>query len=90
MIILLMAVILVLIGLYGVAVKRSLVKIVIGLMLMQYAADLLLIELARGVGEREWFSQLAALAGLSTTIVLVVLIKRSKTFDAAKLDKLKG
>ena len=82
--------VLTLIGLYGVAVKRSLVKIVIGLMLMQYAVDLLLVELARGVGEREWFSQLAALAGLSTTIVLVVLIKRNKTLDAAKLDKLKG
>ncbi len=90
MIVLLAAVILMLIGLYGVALKRDLIKVVIGLMLMQYAADLLLIELARRTGEREWFSQLAALAGLATTIVLVALVKKSATLDPNKLNRLKG
>jgi multisubunit Na+/H+ antiporter MnhC subunit len=90
MIVFLSAVILMLIGLYGVAVKRNLVKVVIGLMIMQYAVDLLLIALARETGGREWFSQLAALAGLSTTILLVAIVKRNKTLDAARLNKLKG
>jgi multisubunit Na+/H+ antiporter MnhC subunit len=90
MILSLAAVVLMLIGLYGVAVKRNLVKVVIGLMLMQYSADLLLIMLAREAGEREWFSQLAALAGLATTILLVAVIKRNRTLDAARLNKLKG
>ena len=87
MIILLAAVVLALFGLYGVAVKRNLVKVVIGLMVMQYSVDLLLIGLAP---EREWFSQLAALAGLSTTILLVAIVKRGKTLDAARLNRLKG
>lgn len=90
MIVILAAVILVLIGLYGVAAKRNLIKVVIGLMLVQYAADLLLIELAHRTGGREWFSQLAALAGLATTIVLVALVKRAATIDANKLNRLKG
>ncbi len=90
MIISLAAVILILIGLYGVVLKRNLIKVVIGLMLAQYAADLLLIELADKTGAREWFSQLAALAGLATTIVLVALVKRAATLDADKLNRLKG
>ncbi len=90
MIILLASVILLLIGLYGVALKRNLIKVVIGLMLMQYAADLLLIELAHRTGGHEWLSQLAALAGLATTIVLVALVKKGATIDADKLSRLKG
>ncbi len=90
MIVLLASVILLLIGLYGVAAKRNLVKVVIGLMLMQYAADLLLIELAERTGGREWVSQLAALAGLATTIVLVALVTRGAIVDVNKLNRLKG
>jgi multisubunit Na+/H+ antiporter MnhC subunit len=94
MIVFLAAVILMLIGLYGVAVKRSLVKIAISLMLIQYSVDLLLIALAREAGGREWFSQLAALIGLATTIILIALIRRNfdrnQTLDVAKLNKLKG
>lgn len=91
MIIWLAAILLMLIGLYGAAVKRDLVKVVIGLMIMQYSLDLLLIVFSR---EREWFSQLAALMGLATTIILVALIKRNfdrqATLDVTKLNKLKG
>lgn len=91
MIIFLAAILLMLIGLYGAAVKRDLVKVVIGLMIMQYSLDLLLIVFSR---EREWFSQLAALLGLATTIILVALIKRNfdrnATLDVTKLNKLKG
>jgi len=90
MIVIMAAVILILIGLYGVAAKRNLVKVAIGLMLTQYAADLLLIALAEKTGAREWFSQLAALAGLATTIVLVALVKKGGTSDVDKLSKLKG
>ena len=88
------AVFLLLIGLWAVTVKHNLLKVAIGLMLMQYAANLLLVALAGRLGGREWFSQLAALLGLSTTIVLVALIRRnhdrSGTIDISKLTKLKG
>lgn len=94
MIVYLAAFVLLLIGLYSVAVKHNLIKVVIGLMLMQYAANLLLIALSERLGGREWFSQLAALIGLSTTILLVALIKknfdRNGNIDITKLTKLKG
>jgi multicomponent Na+:H+ antiporter subunit C len=94
MIIYLAAVLLLLIGLWAVTVKNNLLKVVIGLMLMQYSANLLLIALAHRWGGREWVSQLAALLGLATTIVLIALIRRnhdrSGTVDVSKLTKLKG
>jgi multicomponent Na+:H+ antiporter subunit C len=40
MIVLILAVLLFLIGLYGVLIKRNLVKIIIGLMIMEYAINL--------------------------------------------------
>ena len=40
MIILILAILLFLIGLYGVLVKRNLIKIIIGLMIMEYAINL--------------------------------------------------
>lgn len=94
MIICVAAVLLLLIGLWAVAVKQNLLKVIIGLMLMQYAANLLLIALAQRWGGREWTSQLAALLGLSTTGILVALVRRnhdrSGTIDVSKLTKLKG
>ncbi|MDD5593190.1 MAG: NADH-quinone oxidoreductase subunit K [Candidatus Margulisbacteria bacterium] len=95
MIIYIAAVLLMLIGLYGVAAKHNLIKVAIGLMIMQYSVDLFLIALAaHRLSGREWFSQLAAVLGLSTTVVLVAVIKRnydrSGAIDITRLTKLKG
>ena len=68
------------IGIYCVAVKRNLIKIIIGIVIMEYAVTLFLAG--------------AALVGLATTIIMVALAKRLYdrygTLDVSKMRKLKG
>jgi multicomponent Na+:H+ antiporter subunit C len=81
-------------GIYCVAVKRNLIKIVIGVVIMEYAVNLFWVATAEQRGEGDIFSQWAALAGLATTLVMVALAKRLYekygTLDISKMRKLKG
>ncbi|MFA4966938.1 MAG: NADH-quinone oxidoreductase subunit K [Candidatus Margulisiibacteriota bacterium] len=79
------------IGVYCVAIKRNLIKIIIGIIIMEYAVNLFLVASARG---GDLLSQWAALVGLATTVVMVALAKRlydrHGTLDISKMRKLKG
>jgi multicomponent Na+:H+ antiporter subunit C len=83
----LMAITLVLIGLYAVVVKKDLVKIVVGVIVMEIAADLFMIKL----GEHGGLTSLVGLAALMLLIVIVALLAdRYGTLDVTKIRELRG
>ncbi len=67
MIIFILATLLFLIGLYGVLVKRNLIKIIIGLMIMEYAVNLFFAL----VGYREGGTAPIVTEGLSDKVIFV-------------------
>ena len=67
MIIFILAILLFLIGLYGILVKRNLIKIIIGLMIMEYAVNLFFAL----VGYREGGTAPIVSEGLSNKVLFV-------------------
>jgi multicomponent Na+:H+ antiporter subunit C len=99
MIIYLGAAALLLIGLYCVAVKKNLIKIVMGITILEYAINLLWVAIGyRSGGGVDPLPQALALTiitiGLATNVILVALAlqlyKRFGTFDITKIRRLKG
>jgi multisubunit Na+/H+ antiporter MnhC subunit len=88
------AVLLLAVGLYGVTVKRDLIKIAVGIIIMEYGVALFLVGSAPQRGGEDLLAQAAALTGLGTTIVMVAIIKRiydrCGTLDISKMRRLKG
>ncbi|MDD5382470.1 MAG: NADH-quinone oxidoreductase subunit K [Candidatus Margulisbacteria bacterium] len=82
------------IGLYCVAVKRDLIKIAIGIIIMEYAITLFFVASAPWRGGEDYLAQVAALTGLATTIVIVALVRRLYgrygTLDISQMRRLKG
>ena len=83
---------LLLIGIYCVAVKSNLVKIVIGLIIMEYAVNLFLAS--ERFPQGKMLVSVASLAGLATTILAVAIVSRIYdrfgTTDIKKIRRLKG
>ena len=81
-----------LIGIYCIMAKRNLIKIIIGLIILQYGADLYLSTIGFRMGEA--LISLTEILGLTTTAVLVFLSKKIYnkigTFDVSKMRRLKG
>jgi multisubunit Na+/H+ antiporter MnhC subunit len=78
------------IGLYCLAVNRNLLKVAIGLLLMDQAVALVIARV-----DVSWSVEAAAaLSGLATVLFLAAVIwktfDRTGTLDAGRLDKLKG
>jgi multisubunit Na+/H+ antiporter MnhC subunit len=77
------------IGIWSVAVKQDVMKVIIGLVLMEYSMILFMVCL----GARDEAAALA-FAGLATTIITVSvamrIYERYGTFDVKKINKLKG
>ena len=74
---------LLLIGLYAVVTKKSLAQIIIGLVIMEMAADLLLVAMGEKGGA-------TVIISLATVIVFVALVNRLGSFDVFNLRGLKG
>ena len=72
-----------LIGLYCVMVKRNIYKIVIGILIMEFAVDFFLVFL----GNRKWGTALIVLA--MTLIALALLIRAQEVFNDLDVDKMK-
>mgnify|MGYP001408368644 CR=1 FL=1 len=70
-------------GVYAVALKPDLARIVMGIMVMEISGELLL----AAAGER---SGLTALVGLVAVILLISLVARLDDLDVAKLKELQG
>lgn len=81
------SIVLFLIGLYAVVIKKDLYRILFGIILMEFSADLFLGML----GER---GGATALIGLSMVVIFIALVYRIRetfgTFDIAKIRELKG
>jgi len=81
------AIALFLVGLYAVALKKDLVRILFGIIIMEYSADLLL----GSFGER---SGATALVGLAVVILFIALAVRLRdqfgTVNITKIRELKG
>ncbi len=94
----LLCVVLFLIGVYCVAVKKNLIKIIVGLVIMEYSMNLLLVVVGYRGGAVDPLAQAFALAmiavGLATTITMssiaMRIYDRLGTFDITKIGKLKG
>ncbi len=76
-------------GLFAVFSKKNLIKIILGLIIINYAISLLLV-----LFRAEYMSLTASLIGVATTLILSAVAKRIYdrygTFDVAKIRKLKG
>ncbi len=92
-------VLLFLIGVYCVAAKKNLIKIIIGLVIMEYAVNLFFVALGHSTGaESDPLPQAVAISliavGLSTTVIMTSIAmriyERYGTFDISKIRKLKG
>lgn len=90
--------ILFLVGIYGVVVKRNLIKIIIGISLMVQSVALLLLSLgyAEGMGEGlfQTIGLIALIGGLAVMILMIVtavrLYEKYGTFDISEIRRLKG
>jgi len=105
MIVFILAILLFLIGLYGILVKRNLIKIIIGLMIMEYAVNLFFVLVgyreggtapivSEGLGDKIILVLTAIVIGLGTTALLVSIAVRIyekyDTLDVRKIRKLRG
>ena len=83
---------LLLIGIYCVSVKKNMIKIVMGLMIMESGIDLFLVNI--GFRQSVLFLPLAGLAGLATVVLAVALVNRTehryKSVNTANVRRLKG
>jgi multisubunit Na+/H+ antiporter MnhC subunit len=90
--------ILFLVGIYGVVVKKNLIKIIIGISLMVQSVALLLLSLgyAEGMGEGlfQTIGLIALIGGLAVMILMIVtavrLYEKYGTFDISEIRRLKG
>jgi len=81
-----------------VAVKKNLIKIILGLIIMEYSVNLFFVVLGYKSGGSNPMPQaivtVLILTGLSTTIIMTAiamrLYERFGTFDITKIRKLKG
>jgi len=98
MVIYLLCVVLILTGLYGIAAKKDLLKMVIGLIIMEYSVILFFILIGyqkEGLSSTVKASSSAlAAAGLSITVITAAIVlrvyERYGTSDITKIRKLKG
>ncbi|MFH1710234.1 MAG: sodium:proton antiporter [bacterium] len=99
----LLCVVLLLIGVYCVAVKKNIIKMIIGLVIMEYAMNLFIVIIGyrnggAAVTDVDPLAQAFALAmisvGLATTIIMssiaMRIYDRYGTFDITKIRNLKG
>lgn len=92
------SVILFLIGIYCIAAKKNLIKMIIGLVIMEYALNLFIVSAGYRAGSVDPQPQVMALSfivvGLATTITLTAIAmriyQRYGTFDITEMRKLKG
>lgn len=81
-----------LIGIYCIMAKRNLIKIIMGLIIVQYSADLFLSTV--GFHQGEILISFTEIIGIVTTIVLVFLSKKIYnkigSFDVSEMRRLKG
>jgi len=92
------SIILFLVGIYCVSVKKNLIKIVIGLIIMEYALNLFIVTVGYRGNSVDPQPQVMALTlitvGLATTIILTAIAmriyQRYGTFDITEMRKLKG
>ncbi|MBU0630670.1 MAG: NADH-quinone oxidoreductase subunit K [Candidatus Margulisbacteria bacterium] len=71
------------IGLYCVMVKRNIYKIIVGLLIMEFAVDLFLVLL----GYRHWGTTMIILA--VTLVSLAVLTRAQKIFSSLDVNEMK-
>ena len=90
--------ILFLVGIYGVVVKKNLIKVIIGVSLMVQAVALLLLSLgyAEGVGQGlfQTIGFIALIGGLAVMSLMIVtavrLYEKYGTFDISEIRRLRG
>ncbi|OGC11837.1 hypothetical protein A3K48_05040 [candidate division WOR-1 bacterium RIFOXYA12_FULL_52_29] len=75
------------IGLYGVMVKRHIYKIVISVLIMEFAVDSFLVL----IGNRKWGTALIVLSATLIAAAIIIRVQESfGTLDADELKELKG
>ncbi|MFH1389950.1 MAG: NADH-quinone oxidoreductase subunit K [Candidatus Margulisiibacteriota bacterium] len=76
-----------LIGLYGVMVKRHIYKIVISLLIMEFAVDYFLVL----IGNRKWGTALIVFSATLIAVAIIIRLQESfGTLDAEEIKELKG
>lgn len=86
------------VGVYGVVVKKNLIKIIIGISLMVQSVAFLLLTLgyAEGVGEGlfQTIGLITLIGGLAVMALMIVtavrLYEKYGTFDVSEIRRLKG
>jgi Multisubunit Na+/H+ antiporter, MnhC subunit len=90
--------ILLIVGIYGVVVKKNLIKIIIGISLMVQAVALFLLSLGYAEGVSEGLFQtvglIALIGGLAVMSLMIVtavrLYEKYGTFDISEIRRLRG
>ena len=85
-------------GIYGVVVKKNLIKVIIGISLMVQAVALLLLSLGYAEGERQGLFQtiglITLIGGLAVVSLMIVtavrLYEKYGTFDISEIRRLRG